>query len=103
MSLIFFLAATDAVVHVNTLCLIVAIVLHILFVMYFVGDKVIMTTSPSKVSPHWFNSAPQEKMATQFPKWYFQMHFCEWKFLYFDQISRKFVPKGTIDNNLALV
>ena len=34
----------------------------------------------------------------------FQMHFCEWKVSYFFliKISPKFVPKGIIDNNLAL-
>ena len=31
------------------------------------------------------------------------MHFLEWKSLYFVKISRKFVPKGPIDNNPALV
>ena len=31
------------------------------------------------------------------------MDFHEWKVVYFDLISLKFVPKGQIDNNLALV
>ena len=31
------------------------------------------------------------------------MHFRDWKVLYFIKISLKFVPKGLIDNNPALV
>ena len=34
---------------------------------------------------------------------YFQMHFYEWKILYFIKISLKFVPKDPINNNPALV
>ena len=34
---------------------------------------------------------------------YFQMHFHEWKILYFDSISRGFDPKGPIDNKLASI
>ena len=33
----------------------------------------------------------------------FQMHFCEWKCLYFDNNSLKFALKRPIDNNPALV
>ena len=38
-----------------------------------------------------------------FRRRYFQMHFLEWKFCILIQTSPKFVPKGPIDNNPALV
>ena len=38
-----------------------------------------------------------------FRRWYFQMHFHEWKFFDSFQISPKFVPEGPIDNKSALV
>ena len=45
-------------------------------------------------------------MATIFGRQYFQMHFCEWKILYFDKKKKTpltFVPKGPIDIEPALV
>ena len=38
-----------------------------------------------------------------FCKRHFEMHFREWKILYFGKNLTKFVPKVQIDNNLALV
>ena len=45
---------------------------------------------------------PLNKMAA-ISQMIFSVHFCEWKVLYFDQISLKFVPKGPFDNKSALV
>ena len=38
-----------------------------------------------------------------FHRWHFQVHFYEWKFVYFFQIWLKIVPKGLIDNKPSLV
>ena len=45
---------------------------------------------------------PPDKMAAIL-QMIFQMHFCEWKVFIAIKISLKFVPKGPIDNNPALV
>ena len=39
----------------------------------------------------------------QFSRRHFQMHFLEWKYINFFEISLKFVPRGPINNILALV
>ena len=44
---------------------------------------------------------PLDKMAA-ISRWYFQMHFHEWKIILI-QISLNFIPEGPIDNNQALV
>ena len=50
-------------------------------------------------APWTVNSSPPGQNGC---RQYFQMHFREWKSLYF-KISLKFVPKGSIDNKAALV
>ena len=48
------------------------------------------------------NSSPPEQNGLHFRTRYFQMHFREGTFWYFDQMLLKFVPKGRIDNNPPL-
>ena len=40
---------------------------------------------------------------TTFDRWRFQMYFLQWKYLNFNKNSRKFVPKGSINNTPVLV
>ena len=56
-------------------------------------------------SPPWINSEylPLDKMATSISQTMISDAFSWMKFLYFDKISLRFVPKGPIVNNPALV
>ena len=49
------------------------------------------------------NSSPPGQNGRRFRRRYFQMHFREWKVFIAIKISLKFVPKGPIGNNPALV
>ena len=50
-----------------------------------------------------FNSAPLDKMATILADNVFKCILYNWKFWILNKVSLKFVPKGPIDNNPALV
>ena len=51
----------------------------------------------------WINSSQPEQNGRHFSRWYFQMHFHEWKVVYFDWNSIEIVPKGPIDNKSSLI
>ena len=62
----------------------------------WLGPDLITTYSSDLTHLPWTKWPP-------FRRWYFQRHFHEWKVLYLIKISLKYVPKGPIDNNPALV
>ena len=69
------------------------------------GSYKLLNLRVLKFSPEWsvpLFISPWTKWMP-FCRWYFQMHFHEWKFCILIKISPKFVPKHPIDNNPALV
>ena len=71
----------------------------------FTQKTFIMKTKKSHVltrSVPCLTHLPPNKMAA-ISQMIFQMHFHEWKFLYYIQMSLKFVPRCQIDNKSVLV